>query len=200
MRYNLLPFRFGVYNAVSISALNPDMYYQKRKSHKEKKRLPRFACTEVINISENILWKAYYGNSNFMHITLLLKCMEPISNDLLFPNWKHWVGSGKILKSFRMWLGVLFWWLKSSGWNAADGQNGVTNTLWAFDSLSWFMTFGISCIGGTKWLFSCCQDVEKASTQAVFGHQYFELKTLVLHFYYRWTYQLSTVPITYLST
>ena len=86
MRYNLLPFRFGVYNAVSISALNPDMYYQKRKSHKEKKRLPRFACTEVINISENILWKAYYGNSNFMHITLLLKCMEPISNDLLFPN------------------------------------------------------------------------------------------------------------------
>ena len=52
MPYNLLSFRFQVYNPVSISALNPDMYYQKKNPHKEDKRLPRFACTEVINISE----------------------------------------------------------------------------------------------------------------------------------------------------
>ena len=91
---------------------------------------------------------AYYEKSSFMHITLLLKRVEPISDDLLFPNWKHWVGSGKILKSFRKWLGVLFWWLKSSGQNAAEGQNGATNTPWALDSLSCFMGFGIRCIGG----------------------------------------------------
>ena len=52
MRYNLLSFRFRVYNAVSISDLNPDMYYEKRKSHKENKQRQQFACTEVINISE----------------------------------------------------------------------------------------------------------------------------------------------------
>ena len=52
VQHNLLSFRFRVYNVVSISALNPDMYYQERKSHKESKRLPQFACTEVINISE----------------------------------------------------------------------------------------------------------------------------------------------------
>ena len=54
MRYNLLSFRFRVYNAVSISDLNPDMYYEKRKSHKENKQWQQlqFACTEVINISE----------------------------------------------------------------------------------------------------------------------------------------------------
>ena len=152
MRYNLLSFRFRVYNAVSISALSPDLYYQKRKSHKENKRLPRFACTEVINISEplKLLNTTYYEKSNFMYITLLLKRMEPISNDLLILNWKHWVGSGKILKSFRKWLEVLFWWLKSNGQNAAEGQNEATNTPWALDSLSCFMAFGIRCIGGTK--------------------------------------------------
>ena len=77
-----------VSNAVSISALNPDMYYRKRESHKENKRLPRFACTEVINISEplKLLNTTYYEKSNFMHITLLLKRVEPISDDLLFPN------------------------------------------------------------------------------------------------------------------
>ena len=77
-----------------ISALNPDMYYRKRKSHIENKLLPRFDCTEVINISEPLkllnkfvfVFFAYYEKSNFMHITLPLKRVEPISNDLLFPN------------------------------------------------------------------------------------------------------------------
>ena len=46
--------------------------------------------------------------------------------------------------------GVLFWWLKSSSQNAAEGQNGATNTPWALDSLNCFMVFGIRCIGGTK--------------------------------------------------
>ena len=94
MRYNLLSFRFRVYNAASISALNPDMYYQKRESHKENKLSLRFACIEVINISEPlklintsfVFFFAYYEKSNFMHITLLLKRVEPISDDLLFPN------------------------------------------------------------------------------------------------------------------
>ena len=79
---------------MTISALNPNMYYQKRKSHKENERLPRFACTEVINISEPLKllnmrffgFFAYYEISSFMHITLLLKHVEPISDDLLFTN------------------------------------------------------------------------------------------------------------------
>ena len=94
VQYNLLSFKFRVYTALSVSALNPNLYYHKRKSHKENKRLQRFACTEVINISEPLkllntsffFFFAYYEKSNFMHITLLLKRVEPISDDLLFPN------------------------------------------------------------------------------------------------------------------
>ena len=101
VQYNLLSFRFRVYNIVSISALNPDMYYQERKSHKESKRLPRFPCIEVINISKPLkllntslicfvffcfVFFACYEKPNFMHITLLLKRVEPIRDDLLFPN------------------------------------------------------------------------------------------------------------------
>ena len=74
------------------------MYYRKRKSDKENKRLPRFACTEVVNISEplkllntNFFFFAYYEKSNFMHITLLLKRVEPISDDLLLKTLS-WVG------------------------------------------------------------------------------------------------------------
>ena len=89
-----MSFIFRVYTAVSISALNPNVYYQKRKSHKENKRLPWFACTEVINISEPLkllnmrlfFFFAYYEKYSFMHITLLLKRVEPISDDLLFTN------------------------------------------------------------------------------------------------------------------
>ena len=70
---------------------------KKESSHKENKRLPRFACTELVNISESVkllntslfvffCFFAYYEKSNFMHITLLLKRVEPISDDLLFLN------------------------------------------------------------------------------------------------------------------
>ena len=71
---------------------------KKESPHKENKRLPRFACTKVINITEPLkllntsccfffcFLFAYYEKSNFMHITLFLKRVEPISDDLLFPN------------------------------------------------------------------------------------------------------------------